>query len=116
MIMMIISVQLFFSAIEENTVKPSKDKSYEIFNDYFGRSVTVTGLVTATDIIKQISDKVEKDDFIIIPSVMLKEFEPIFLDGLTVEDLSIKLKKRILIDDCSGDSLVNTIIEGIEND
>ena len=89
---------------------------YEIFNDYFGRSVTVTGLVTATDIIKQISDKVKKDDFIIIPSVMLKEFEPIFLDGLTVEDLSIKLNKRILIDDCSGDSLVNTIIEGIEND
>lgn len=84
---------------------------YVVLNDYFGRTVTVTGLVTATDIIKQYKGKTN-DDFYIIPSVMLKEFEPIFLDNKTVKDLQKELGKRIVVSHCNGQSFVDTVVKG----
>ena len=51
-------------------------------NDFFGESVTVSGLVTGGDIIKQYKGKLRKD--IIIPRTMLREFSGVFLDEVTL--------------------------------
>lgn len=85
---------------------------YVVKNDFFGRSVTVTGLVTATDIIAQYGDVNFEEDFLMIPSVMMKEFEDVFLDGVTLKSLSKRLKKKIVVSHCGGDDFLDAIISG----
>lgn len=85
---------------------------YVVKNDFFGRTVTVTGLVTATDIIKQYGDRHFTEDFLMIPSVMMKEFEDVFLDGKTLHELSKALKKKILVSHCMGEDFLYVILEG----
>lgn len=67
-------------------------------NEFFGQSITVAGLITAGDIIKQCCGKLHRD--VIIPSSMLKEFSDMFLDGVTTRQLARKLGVRLHI--CSG--------------
>ncbi len=67
----------------------------EIINDFFGRTVTVAGLITAGDIIKQTKD-LSYYDIALIPFAMLKsEEEKVFLDDVSLDDLSKTLKVKI---------------------
>lgn len=66
----------------------------DIYNDFFGRSITVAGLITAGDIIKQFKDAPE---YTIIPSNMLREFTDTFLDGITVSELEKALGTHIVV-------------------
>lgn len=84
---------------------------YPVINTFFGETVTVTGLVTATDIIKSYGAKAFAEDFLIIPSVMLKEFETVFLDNKSVDDLSQALNKKIVVSEVTGDGLVRVLTE-----
>ena len=56
-----------------------------VSNTYFGGDVAVAGLLTAQDFIA-VRDHVE-GDFVIIPKNTIKSDEPIFLDGVTFDDL-----------------------------
>ena len=60
---------------------------YKIINNFFGDTITVSGLVTATDIIDQLKDK-NLGETLYIPRRMLKADEEIFLDNITLENLS----------------------------
>ena len=60
---------------------------YNIINNSFGDTITVSGLVTATDIIDQLKDK-NLGETLYIPRSMLKADEEIFLDNITLENLS----------------------------
>ena len=66
----------------------------DIYNDFFGRSITVAGLITATDIIAQAKDM---PAYTVIPSTMLREFTHTFLDGISVEELEKKLNTKIIV-------------------
>ena len=55
---------------------------YKIINNFFGDTITVSGLVTATDIIDQLKDK-NLGETLYIPRSMLKADEEIFLDNIT---------------------------------
>ena len=59
-------------------------------NRLFGRSVTVTGLVCGRDIVAALEGK-ELGDLVLVPDVMLKEGEGVFLDNLTLDDLEKQL-------------------------
>jgi NifB/MoaA-like Fe-S oxidoreductase len=59
-----------------------------IRNDYFGENVTVTGLITGSDIIAQLKGK-DLGDAIVIPSVMLRDDK--FLDDISVSDVEKSL-------------------------
>ena len=85
---------------------------YVVINNFFGETVTVTGLVTASDIIKQYGEKKFDEDYLIIPSVMLKEFESVFLDGVSVKELSKVLKKKISVCNTTGESFLETVLYG----
>jgi putative radical SAM enzyme (TIGR03279 family) len=67
-------------------------------NDFFGRSITVSGLICGKDILSQIQS--EKAERILIPSNMLKAGEALFLDGVSVADLENSLGARICV--CAG--------------
>lgn len=64
---------------------------YKIINNFFGETITVSGLITATDIIDQLKDK-DLGEALYIPRSMLKADEEIFLDNITLEEL-IKIMK-----------------------
>lgn len=81
-----------------------------IKNKWFGESITVAGLITATDIIEQTKGKIKHKN-VIIPSTMLKEFEDVFLDGISVKELEKELGVKILISD-GGESFIK-IMAGI---
>ncbi|MBO4539667.1 MAG: DUF512 domain-containing protein, partial [Clostridia bacterium] len=78
-------------AILESKYKGLHVNIYVVKNHFFGETVTVTGLVTATDIIDQYGKTPTDDKYFLIPSVMLKEFGNQFLDNMTVEELSEKM-------------------------
>ena len=83
---------------------------FTIVNDFFGHSVTVAGLVTATDIINQIKD-LSGYDKALIPDVMLKGHdEQIFLDDISLEELSEKLNVKIIPVSSSGAELLYSMI------
>lgn len=65
-------------------------------NRLFGETVTVTGLVAGRDIIAGLAGR-ELGAAIVIPDVMLKEGEGVFLDNLTVADLEAALGTRVLV-------------------
>lgn len=56
---------------------------YKIQNDTFGRSITVAGLVCGKDIIRQLKGKPLGKE-LLIPHVMLKTGEDVFLDDCSV--------------------------------
>lgn len=82
---------------------------YEIKNDFYGHSVTVAGLITAQDLINQLRDK-ELNGLLLIPEVMLKDGENLFLDNLSVEDVEKALNVNIDTVSSDGADLVNKII------
>ncbi|MEG4033267.1 TIGR03279 family radical SAM protein [Microcoleus sp. S36b_A4] len=62
---------------------------------YWGQSMTVTGLLTGQDLLEALQGR-DLGDGILLPSVMLKQGEPRFLDDMTLEQLASSLKTRIL--------------------
>ena len=65
-------------------------------NQLFGPTVTVTGLVPGRDIISALKGR-ELGDLVLVPDVMMKEGEGVFLDDLAVEDLERELGKPVLV-------------------
>lgn len=87
---------------------------YAIKNDFFGGKISVAGLVTATDIEKQLKDK-QLGEELLIPSVMLRNEGDMFLDSITVNDLSERLNVKITPVNNDGYELVNAIL-GVKED
>jgi NifB/MoaA-like Fe-S oxidoreductase len=63
-------------------------------SQYWGQEITVTGLLTGADLLKNLEGQ-DLGDGILLPSVMLKQGERIFLDDMTVEALEAKLQTKI---------------------
>ena len=62
---------------------------FAVRNDFFGETVTVAGLTTGTDLIKQLSVyKSELGSRLLIPKAMLKADEDIFLDDVELSAVS----------------------------
>jgi putative radical SAM enzyme (TIGR03279 family) len=87
-----------------------KIKVYPITNDFFGKDITVAGLLTGQDIVKQLRGQV-LGDYLILPNALLKSDEDILLDDMTVNDIEKALQISIRICKEDGASFVETIIE-----
>lgn len=77
-----------------------------IKNRFFGETITVAGLLTATDIIDQLKD-VNLGDGLIITKDMLKADEDIFLDDITLEGLKEKLGTEISVARVNGHEFIS---------
>ena len=80
-----------------------------IRNDFFGEKITVAGLLTGQDIYAQLKDR-DLGDALILPTVVLRSGEKVFLDDMTVDELSERLSVPIMVADCSGDSFLDTVL------
>lgn len=81
-----------------------------ITNHFFGEQITVTGLLTATDIIEQLST-LELGDWVVLPSVVLKADEDIFLDDIALEDVQKALQVPIHIVKSNGMGFIQAVLE-----
>lgn len=64
-------------------------------SDYWGQTISVTGLLTGHDLLLNLEGQ-DLGDGILLPNVMLKNGELVFLDDVSVEELASKLKTKIL--------------------
>jgi putative radical SAM enzyme (TIGR03279 family) len=64
-------------------------------NRLFGESVTVSGLVSGKDIVAALSG-VEIGTALLVPDIMLKEGEGVFLDDLSLEELEKDIACRVV--------------------
>ncbi len=78
---------------------------YAIENDFFGRSITVAGLVTATDLMAQLKDK-PLGDVLLLPNCMLRHEQDKFLDDLTVLDVEEALSVPVRLIEPTGEGLL----------
>ncbi len=63
-------------------------------NHFFGKEVTVTGLVTGKDIVTSLQGEKEIE-LLLVPEVMLKEGEGLFLDEMSLDDIATALGCRV---------------------
>ena len=66
----------------------------KIVNNFFGESVTVSGLLTGKDIYEQVKDA-EKCDLLLLPSSCLRHGDDVFLCGMSLSELRDKLGVEI---------------------
>jgi putative radical SAM enzyme (TIGR03279 family) len=94
------AVELAFVPIGDrlNQVAGLDIRMVALHSDYWGQTMTVTGLLTGEDILAALRGE-DLGDGIVLPSVMLKHGEAVFLDDMTVADLATALGTQIWIAD-----------------
>lgn len=89
-------------------------------NEYFGKDITVTGLVVGRDIISTLNalkkTGLNLGEYVVLPEVMLKDDEDIFLDDTTLAELQKNIDTNIVVSDGTADGFVNAIINDIKID
>lgn len=82
---------------------------YAITNDFFGERITVSGLLTGQDIIRQLQGR-ELGERILLPQNVLRSGEDYFLDDVTVDDVEKALQVKVDIVKSSGYDFVHTVL------
>ncbi|MBR5155544.1 MAG: DUF512 domain-containing protein [Clostridia bacterium] len=102
---------LAFDLIKELASKLNGEKInvLPVKNNFFGDKITVSGLITAGDIIEQLKGK-DLGDEILIPTSMLRHNEDVFLDNLTVSDVEKSLNIRVVVVENDGYDFVEKLL------
>lgn len=79
-------------------------------NRFFGPTVTVAGLLTGEDIAAALAG-VPPADRILVPAAALRDEDQVFLDGLSLTDLSWKFGQQVLSVEPTGPALARAILE-----
>lgn len=95
----------------ERKVQGLKINVYEIENTFFGPLITVTGLLTGGDIVKQLNDK-NLGERLVLSNSMLKDDENIFLDDMHLNEVEKNLKIKTTITSWDGSDFVDKILHG----
>lgn len=89
--------------------KNIKCQVYKIENEFFGKTITVSGLVTGKDLSKQLIDKSLGEELLISRNMLRAEGD-LFLCGMNLEDLEKTLNVKITPTDCDGASFVMGVL------
>ena len=84
-----------------------------IRNDFFGDTITVTGLITGQDLIAQLKEEQNTHPLgeeILIPVNMLRSGEKVFLDDLTVYDVEREIGIPVGVVWSGGDEYVRSML------
>lgn len=87
---------------------------YKIINHYFGEKITVSGLITGTDLMEQLKDKA-LGERLLLPNNILRSGEDIFLDDYAIEDVRKGLNTEIVITPSDGKGFIRAVLTGIMN-
>lgn len=89
-----------------------------VANRFFGETITVSGLVTGSDILetlKVLEVSKEKNNHqktvTMLPKSMLKAEEKVFLDDLTIQDLENELSRDVVVSPVDGKEFIQNLLE-----
>ncbi len=97
----------FISSLAQSAMNKYKNLTVSvraIRNDFFGGSVTVSGLVTGGDIIAQLKGE-DLGDELLIPENMLRAEGDLFLDNVSLSELSERLDVPVTVTQKGGYAL-----------
>ncbi|MDQ0188487.1 DUF512 domain-containing protein [Alicyclobacillus cycloheptanicus] len=80
-----------------NDVRGLSVKVFPVVNDFYGHNVTVTGLLTGQDIVRQLQGQLADIDTLLLPDIMLKDDEDVFLDDYTVDRVRAELPVEVAV-------------------
>ena len=93
-----------------DTVSGLDARVLPVSNQFFGPSVTVTGLLTGQDITvsleRYLREQQDRDLDVIVSSAALKADEEVFLDGYTVDDVKKRTGLNLIIVENSARGLI----------
>jgi NifB/MoaA-like Fe-S oxidoreductase len=87
----------------------------KIINNFFGETITVSGLITGIDLYEQLKD-LDLGDYLLLPSSMISDYtnhtenKNKFLDDMTVEELEENLNVKIVLTNGGGGQLLRDIL------
>ena len=82
---------------------------YKVRNDFFGEKITVSGLITGQDLMKQLKEK-PLGSCLLLPCNMLRDGEEVFLDDVTLSELKETLQVDVDVVKSSGQDLLDAIL------
>ena len=94
----------------EEAVDGLKIHVHAIRNDFFGEKITVSGLLTGTDIMAQ-GKELPLGERMLLPENVLRSGEQVLLDDYTVQDLEKTLQVSVDIVKSSGYDFINAILK-----
>ncbi len=113
-----VSLATGYSAVEhirticnklESKVNGLRVDVYPIKNNFFGDTITVAGLLTATDIMNQLKGR-DLGDELLFPSCALRADGDLFLDGKTPMELSEELGVPVRATESNGAELIKALL------
>ena len=81
---------------------------FAVENNFFGKKITVAGLVTGGDIIKQLKGK-DLGEELLLPACMLRFERDLFLDNVSLEDLERELNVKVTVVETDGYSFIEAL-------
>lgn len=92
-----VAAQSAFEYISEglNKIQNLNVTVHPVKSTYWGKNITVAGLITSDDLINSIKNI--NTDYIVIPSIMLKPYTNLFLDGKSLDYVVETTGKRLFV-------------------
>ena len=90
----------------------------KIINNFFGETITVSGLITGIDLYEQLKD-MDLGEYLLLPSSMISDYtnhtehKNKFLDDMTIEELEERLNTKIILTAGDGGQVLKDIL-GVE--
>ncbi len=85
---------------------------YPVRNDFFGELITVSGLITGKDLIRQLKGK-PLGERLLLPCSMFRSGETVFLDDITIEDVKEALQVEADIVKSSGQDFIEAVLRDL---
>ena len=86
-------------------------KLFPISNELLGETVTVTGLISGGDIVRQLKGQ-ELGEKLFIPNIAMRDGNDMFIDDLTLGDIKKELGVEVIAFDSSPSGFVEAVLEG----
>ena len=108
--------RLVYSSIKDLAEKAEKAcpglkvNVYEIINEFFGEKITVSGLLTGQDIIKQLNGK-DLGEMLYLPENLLRAGEDYLLDDVRICDIEKELDTKVGISKSGGHNMVSMLFD-----
>lgn len=85
-----------------------------IRNDFFGETITVSGLITGQDLVVQLLERQKAGEdlgkVLLIPSTMIRSGDQVFLDDMSVAEAEKALGMRLVPVESGGADFVNAVL------
>ncbi len=94
----------------ENKYNNVEINVYPIRNDFFGETITVSGLITGQDIINQLKDK-DLGERVLLPYNIVRSGEEVFLDDITLSYVADELNTPCFVINNTGRDFIKSILE-----